>query len=288
MKTIRQRLPLQRLQLPPQFIQNQIPAIDSPFYSSSSISDSESASVASKTNTTLTQDELTKINLLLPRLCLHSHHSTAITLLDAALLTNPSLQSLPLSILAHSLASQSDFTHAMSLLTRLKHHRNANLYSSPIITMLIHSYCKRRKFREALKIFHWMGRPGSPCNPDEKVYATLIAGLCRHGMVLDALKVLRNMIGSNLVPDSNLRNWVFRSLLREAMIGEAMEFNEILDRVEDQNLSNHLRKGEESSDQSSNATYSLHSSVLRAVEGLNFKFRPHPLNWEKQLLKLRP
>ncbi|CAK9327266.1 unnamed protein product [Citrullus colocynthis] len=95
----------------------------------------------------------------------------------------------------------------MSLLTRLYHHRNALLYSTPIITMLIFSYCKRRKSKEALKIFHWMLRPGSPCKPDERVYKTLISGLCRKRMTLDALKVLRNMIDSNLVPDCHLRNW---------------------------------------------------------------------------------
>lgn len=244
MKTIRQRLlPLHRLPLPPQLLHSQIPAIHSPCSSSSSsISDSASAFIATKPNTTLTHDDLTNINLLLPRLCLYNHHSTAIQLLDATLLTNPSLQSLPLSILSHSLASQSDFALTMSLLTRLYHHRNALLYSTPIITMLIFSYCKRRKSKEALKIFHWMLRPGSPCKPDERVYKTLIAGLCRKGMTLDALKVLRNMIDSNLVPDCHLRNWVFRCLLREAMIGEAMELNETLNFVGDQNTKDHLRK----------------------------------------------
>ncbi|XP_038876976.1 pentatricopeptide repeat-containing protein At3g22470, mitochondrial-like [Benincasa hispida] len=246
MKRIRQRLlPLHRLPLPPQLLCYQIPAIPSSSSSSSSISDSApaSASIASEPNTTLTHDELiTKINLLLPRLCFYNHHSTAIALLDATLLTNPSLQSLPLSILSHSLASQSDFALTMSLLTRLNHHRNALLYSTPIITMLIFSYSKRRKSKDALKIFHWMLRPGSPCKPDERVYNTLIAGLCRKGMTLDALKVLRNMVNSNLVPDCDLRNWVFRCLLREAMIGEAMELNETLNFVGDQNTSDHLRK----------------------------------------------
>lgn len=74
-----------------------------------------------------------------------------------------------------------------------------------------------------------MLRPGSPCEPDERVYKTLILGLCRKGMILDGLKVFRNMIGSSLVPDCDLRNRVFRSLLREALIGEAMELNETLD-----------------------------------------------------------
>ncbi|XP_023000755.1 pentatricopeptide repeat-containing protein At3g22470, mitochondrial-like [Cucurbita maxima] len=242
MKTIRQRLlPLRRLPLPPQLVHDQIPAIGTPFSSSSS-SSSVYDSAASKINTTLTQDELTKISLLLPRLCLYNHHSTAITLLDTALLTNLSLQSLPLSILSHSLASQSDFALTMSLLTRLKHHRNALLYSSPIITMLIFSYSKQRKSKEALKIFHWMLRPGSPCKPDEMVYKTLIAGLCRKGMVLDALKILKNMIDSNLVPDYDLRSWVCMCLLREAMIGEATELSETLNSIADRNISDHLRK----------------------------------------------
>lgn len=87
-----------------------------------------------------------------------------------------------------------------------------------------------------------MLRPGSPCKPEERVYKTLIAGLYRKGMTFDALKVLRNMIDSNLVPDCDLRNWVFRSLLKEAMIPEAMEFNDALNFVGDQNTIDHLRR----------------------------------------------
>jgi hypothetical protein len=52
-------------------------------------------------------------------------------------------------------------------------------------------------------------------------------------MVLEALKVLRAMVGVNLVPGRELGTWVYRCLLREARIKEAMELNQALGLVKD-------------------------------------------------------
>ncbi len=52
--------------------------------------------------------------------------------------------------------------------------------------------------------------------------------VCKQGMVLEALKVLRAMVGVNLVPGRELGTWVYRRLLREARIKEAMELNQAL------------------------------------------------------------
>jgi pentatricopeptide repeat protein len=82
-------------------------------------------------------------------------------------------------------------------------------------------------------VFNWMVRPGSPCVLDVKVCGILVNGFCRIGMVLEALKVLREMVGVNLVPEREFAKWVYRGLLREARIKEAMELNEALGLVWD-------------------------------------------------------
>ncbi|KAL4614363.1 hypothetical protein ACB092_07G049100 [Castanea dentata] len=206
---------------------------------SSSSTEPSNPSTATTTATTtanasLTQEQFTKINLLLPRLCLSNHLSTAIHLTTTALLTNPPPKSLSFSILIHSLISQPNMALSMSLLTFLKHNpKISQTHLSDLTTMLIASYFKHHKAREAFKVFNWMVRPGSPCVLDLKVCGILVNGFCRKGMVFEALKVLRGMVGVNLVPGRDLGKWVYRGLLREARIREAMELNEALGLVLD-------------------------------------------------------
>ncbi|KAI5332401.1 hypothetical protein PRUPE_4G119000 [Prunus persica] len=188
----------------------------------------------------LTQEEHTKINLLLPRLCLLNHLDTATHLTITALLTNPPLKSLSLSILIHSFTSQPDMARPMSLLTRLRHNPPSHPYLTPITTMFIASYFKKNKPKEALKMFNWLVRPGSPCVLDERVCEVLVNGFCKNGMVLEALKVLRAMLSTNIVPGCDLKKWVYKVLLREARIKEAVELNEALGCVGDR------EKGDES------------------------------------------
>lgn len=95
--------------------------------------------------------------------------------------------------------------------------------------MLIAAYFKKGKTKEALKLFNWMVRPGSPWALDEKVCGILVYGFCRNGMVLEALKVLRAMATTNVVPRGGLRKLVYSGLLMEARINEAMELNEALE-----------------------------------------------------------
>ncbi|PON47994.1 Pentatricopeptide repeat [Trema orientale] len=178
---------------------------------------------------TLTQDELTKINLLLPRLCLSNHLNTATHLAVTALLTNPPPNSLSLSALLDSLASQPDMARPMSLLTRLRHAPLSHRQVAPITATLVAAYFKKGKAREALKVFNWMVRPGSPWELEEKICGVLISGFCRNGMVLEALKVLRAMAAANVEPRGELRELVYRGLLREARVREAMELNAALE-----------------------------------------------------------
>ncbi|KAK9267754.1 hypothetical protein L1049_010188 [Liquidambar formosana] len=195
----------------------------SSFSSSSSTATVTAATVSESIN--LTQEELTKINLLIPRLCYSNHLPEAIRLVHASLLTNPPLKFLPLPILVDCLVSQPDMTQLMSFLTRLKHNPPAHPSLLPINTMLISSYFKKSKPKEAMKVFTWMSRPGSPCAPDAAIYGILAGGFCRHGLNLGALKVLRAMVGANFWPGSDLRKRIFRNLLREARIREAKELD---------------------------------------------------------------
>ncbi|KAM1383823.1 hypothetical protein ACFX2F_036114 [Malus domestica] len=176
----------------------------------------------------LTQEDLTQINLLLPRLCLLNHLDTATHLAITALLANPPLESVSLSVLIHSFTSQPDLARPMSLLTRLRHNPPSHPHLTPIATMLIASYFKKNRPREAFKMFSWLVRPGSQCVLDERVCEVLVNGFCRKGMVCEGLKVLRAMLGANIVPGGGVRKWVYRGLLREARIKEAVELNEAL------------------------------------------------------------
>jgi pentatricopeptide repeat protein len=71
------------------------------------------------------------------------------------------------------------------------------------------------------------------CVLDEKVCRILVYGFCKQAMVLEALKVLRAMVGVNLVPGRDMGTWVYKGLLREARIKEALELNEALGLVKD-------------------------------------------------------
>ncbi|KAH0770839.1 hypothetical protein KY290_014820 [Solanum tuberosum] len=160
--------------------------------------------------TSLTQEELTQINLLIPRLCSSNHLKEAANLITTTFLTNPSLESISVSIFIHRLSLEPDLTQPMYFLNRLKN----------------------REATKGLKIFHWVLRPDFPCPVDYGLCAILVNGFCKNGMVVEGLKVLRMMVVGNLKFGGEVRMWVYRSLLREARIKEAQELNEALKCVE--------------------------------------------------------
>ncbi|CAN0911790.1 hypothetical protein LINGRAPRIM_LOCUS1005 [Linum grandiflorum] len=179
--------------------------------------------------TTLTNEEITKINLLIPRLCIIPENlPTAIHLITTALLTNPPPKSLSLSIFIHSLTSEPDMAKPMSLLTVLRHNPSAHSYQSPIASLLISSYLKRNRPKEALKVYHWMLRPGSLCKVEKNVYGVLFYGFCKLGLAFDSLKILKDMVGVGLLPGDGLRKMVQRNLLWEARVCEAVELDAAL------------------------------------------------------------
>ena len=96
--------------------------------------------------------------------------------------------------------------------------------------MLIASYLKKGRPKDAFKVYNWMLRPGSPCNymVDKAAFGILAGGLCASGLVLEGLRVLRDMLRVHLLPGEGLRKKVVRSLLREARIKEAKAFEELL------------------------------------------------------------
>ncbi|XP_050234875.1 uncharacterized protein LOC126683089 [Mercurialis annua] len=176
----------------------------------------------------LTNQELTKINLLIPRLCLSDNLTTATHLTTTALLTNPPHSSISLSILVHSLTSQPDMTQPMSLLTTLRHSPQAHNHLTPITTMLVMSYVRKKRVKEAFKVYQWMTRPGSPCKVEKIVFLGLVDGFCELGLVVDGLRVLRDMVGVGFVPGDGLRRRVFRKMLMEARVKEGLELDKAL------------------------------------------------------------
>ncbi|KAJ0018213.1 hypothetical protein Pint_11893 [Pistacia integerrima] len=167
-------------------------------FSSSPTAEQSSLNPKPKTATLtpqLTQQELAKINLLIPRLCLTNNINTAINLTLTALQTNPPPKSLSFSILTHSLSSQPDLVLPMALLTKLKHTPQAHSHLTLITTLLVSSYLKKGRPKDALKVYNWMLRPGSPCKVERVVCEILVDGLCRSGLVMEGLRVLREILG---------------------------------------------------------------------------------------------
>ncbi|KAL5972492.1 hypothetical protein ACLOJK_039296 [Asimina triloba] len=184
----------------------------------------------------LTTDQLAQVNLLIPRLCQRPDHLPhAARLLDAILLlpNPPPLASLSLPVLFHHLAQSPDASLSMSLLTRLARNPRAGPHLIPVAGGLFATYLKARKTKEAMTVFRWMSRPESLRwgKVDGPTYALAVAGFCRNGKTLEALKVLKGMVGEGVVPGEEARRWVYRSLLREARVREAVELDAALGRV---------------------------------------------------------
>nr|XP_009772607.1 PREDICTED: uncharacterized protein LOC104222965 isoform X1 [Nicotiana sylvestris]XP_016509262.1 PREDICTED: uncharacterized protein LOC107826749 [Nicotiana tabacum] len=196
-----------------------------PFTSSSQ---TEPTTTSTNTTTSLNQEELTQINLLIPRLCSSHHLKEAANLITTAFLTNPSLESLSLSIFIHRLSLEPDLTQPMYFLNRLKYTPKTQSFLIPICKKLVSLYFRDRQAKKALKIFHWVSRPDFPCVVDYGLCALFVNGFCKNGMVVEGLKVLRMMVVGNLKVGDEVRMCVYRSLLREARIKEAQELNEAL------------------------------------------------------------
>ncbi|KAH7654589.1 Pentatricopeptide repeat-containing protein [Dioscorea alata] len=181
-----------------------------------------------KSSEALTKEELSQIHALVPRLIDSGHLDDAVRLIDAALLADPSSQSsLPLPLIADSLSDHSDLTPTMSLLTAVRYNPSR---PSPLalVSLLIASFLRRRRLKEAVKVFFWLCRSDSPCRPDRDVYATAIEGFCRHGKTLEGLRAMREMVRDGVVPEREMKEAVWRGLLQEARVDEAQELNAAL------------------------------------------------------------
>ncbi|KAH6806716.1 hypothetical protein C2S51_031547 [Perilla frutescens var. frutescens] len=187
------------------------------------------------TNAALTEEEVNQINAIIPRLCDSNHLKEAVSLISAALSTDkPPLASLPLSSLINRLASEPDLTHHMHLLNSLKFNHNASnpAILIPAVKMFLSSFFEKGQPKRAVKIFQWLARPDFPggAAADMDLYGGLVDGFCMNGMILDSLRVLRVMASENLVIGDGIRVCVYRGLLREARVREALELNAALRR----------------------------------------------------------
>ncbi|KAL6494425.1 hypothetical protein OROGR_031225 [Orobanche gracilis] len=180
----------------------------------------------------LTEEELKQINDVVPSLCSSNHLKEAVQLISAALSTeNPPLSLLPLSVLIKTLVPEHHLTHTMHLLNSLKYNSRENtLILLFIAKMFISHFFQNGHPKAALKIFQWVSRPDFPggLTDDLEFYAILIDGFCRNWMILDALRVLRVMASGDLMIGSEIRMWVYRGLLREARVKEALDLNAAL------------------------------------------------------------
>lgn len=77
-----------------------------------------------------------------------------------------------------------------------------------------------------------MARPDFPggAAADLDLYVGLVDGFCMNEMTLESLRVLRVMASENLVIGDEIRVCVYRGLLREARVREALDLNAALSR----------------------------------------------------------
>ncbi|XP_042062964.1 uncharacterized protein LOC121806864 isoform X2 [Salvia splendens] len=209
------------------------------FHRSSSLnlspySSSRQLKTSTITTNALTEEEVNQINAVIRRLCDSNHLKEATDLISAALSTaRPPLASLPVSSLISRLASQPDLTYPMHLLNSLKFNPNASDPSVliPVVKMILASLFENGRPKMAVKIFQWVARPDFPGGvaADLELYAGLVNGFCRNGMMLDSLRVLRVVMAcEKLVIGDEIRVCVYRGLLREARVREALELNAAL------------------------------------------------------------
>lgn len=98
--------------------------------------------------------------------------------------------------------------------------------------MLLSSCFGNGQPKKAVKIFQWVARPDFPggAAADLDLYAGLVDGFCMNGMILESLRVLRVMASENLVIGDEIRLCVYKGLLMEARVREALELNAALGR----------------------------------------------------------
>ncbi|KAM7270567.1 hypothetical protein ACFE04_029781 [Oxalis oulophora] len=112
----------------------------------------------------------------------------------------------------------------MSLLNKLK--QTPPHFLNDVTLLMITSFLKKGRPREALKVYNWMTRSGSVCVVGPGVYGVLVTWFCRNGFSVEALMVVRDMVGNGLLVGDKMRVDVFRCLLREARVVEAKKLDE--------------------------------------------------------------
>lgn len=201
---------------------------------SSSIQTEFQDTASSPSSIALTPEEIKEINLLIPRLCSKNHLKEATGLITTALLTNPPLNSLPLSIFIQRLTEEPDLTQSMYFLNKMKYAPKVHGFLNHVTRTLVYSYLQNGQPKWALKIFQWVSKSDFAGGViDVGFYALLIKGFCKYNMVLEALMVLRAVvIHENLVVEDEIRVCVYRGLLREARIRDAQDLKKALE-IED-------------------------------------------------------
>ncbi|KAG0485425.1 hypothetical protein HPP92_009504 [Vanilla planifolia] len=200
-----------------------------PFVTASTLS---SEILPSQSTAVLTDAELGELRTLLPSLCDAGRPLDAVRLLDSALLAAPPLSSLPIPELTDRLSSLPDMSFSIRLLDALRNHprRPSPL---PFCAILLSSYFRRRRLREAAKVFAWLCQGDSPCRPDMEIYGAAIQGFCERGRPFEAMRVAREMATDGMIPPEELRVLLCQGLLREARVEEALDLDSAIRRAVD-------------------------------------------------------
>lgn len=124
-----------------------------------------------------------------------------------------------------------DLTHDMYFLNKIKFNPKIQSFLKPITTMCVSCYFDKGQPERALKIVQWVSRGDFPRGCiDVAFYDVSVNGFWRYGMMLEALRVLRLMIiNEDSEIGDGVRVCIYRGLLREARVKEALELNKRLE-----------------------------------------------------------
>ncbi|XP_074560200.1 uncharacterized protein LOC141816294 [Curcuma longa] len=105
-------------------------------------------------------------------------------------------------------------------------HSGVKLDAGPLTVLVKYYSFYLKKFDSARQIIEWMVQSG--CDPDVVTYSTLIAGLCRAGMVEEAWNVVDQMLQGNCAPNAHSYTPFLQAYCSQGKVEAAMRLMEAM------------------------------------------------------------
>ena len=96
--------------------------------------------------------------------------------------------------------------------------------------MTLEIYLNNGKLNNALKVFAFMRRKNSLCKIEGGLCGKMVGVLCHHGRLMEAMKVVREMVGGCGIMEE-VRESIYMGFLHDARVREGKEVDEVLRKV---------------------------------------------------------